>query len=88
MLQNMLTAAVVCGYNIQVICDGEEDYHGVNIADAMDAIEAVDEANVYVLEQTDDGDEVEGWAFIVNDLDDDERIADCSGWVGRWMDEQ
>ena len=82
MLQKMLTAAVALGATIIVGCEGETDYTGSNVMDAMDAIEAVDECDVYL--RNVDGEK--GWAYVVNDLDEDERIADAGGWVDRWLD--
>jgi hypothetical protein len=82
-VRNMIAAAIAAGYYICVSCDGEIDYEGVSVNDALDAIEAVDEAVVYFDEE---GASI-GYALIVNDLDEDEKIADCSGWVNNWVDE-
>lgn len=79
MLRNVLKAAIADGLTLKVYdpFEGDIDYEGENLQNAMDAIEAVDEIQVDLLE---DG-EVVGWMTIINDLDEDERIADYAGCV-------
>lgn len=83
-IKAILTDAVTAGLTIIVVNPDdpdEPDYVGDNVRDAMDAIEAVDECNVQV-----EGDDESGWMLIVNDLDEDEQIADCNGWIDVWLD--
>jgi hypothetical protein len=80
----ILTAAVEQGLTIIVHNQddpNEPDYVGDNVRDAIEAIENVDECEVTI-----DGDDESGWMLIVNDLDEDEQIADCSGWADVWLD--
>lgn len=83
-IKNLLTAATLAGLTIIVVNPddaNDPDYVGTNVRDAMDAIEGVDECEVVL-----DGDDESGWMLVVNDLDEDEQIADCSGWVDVWLD--
>lgn len=83
-IKAILTAAVENGMTIIVTNFddyAEPDYAGNNVRDAMDAIESVDECNVIL-----DSDDESGWMIIVNDLDEDEQIVDCSSWVDVWLD--
>lgn len=90
MLKAMLLAAVALGYTITVAYDDDEvDYEGSDVNEAIEAIEACDEISVFISEEQEDGSlDVVGSALIVNDLDDDERIADCSGWVDSFISER
>lgn len=82
--QDLFNAAADRSLFAVVICEGYTDYRGENMAKAYDAVEAVEEAEVYFFE---DGEQV-GWALILIGLDGDEQIADCSGVVERIIDEQ
>jgi hypothetical protein len=82
-IKALLTAAVTAGLTITVHNPddmNDPDYVGDNVRDAMDAIEGVDECQVVL-----DGDDENGWMLIVNDLDEDNQITDCSGWIDVWL---
>jgi hypothetical protein len=82
-VRKMLLAAISAGFTLQIGSEGEVDYDGNNIVDAMDAVEALEEVDVYV----EDAGEIVGWACIIPDLDSDEQIANCSGWVDQWVEQ-
>ena len=75
--QDLINEAADRNLTVEVMSDGIVDYYGTNMSEAYDAIEGVEEAEVTFYE---DGDII-GWALILIDLDEDEQIADCSGWV-------
>ncbi len=85
-VRDLLTTALTAGLSFVVRYGSEIDYQGENIDDAMDAIEACDEMEVHFYD--DESDRYAGWALIINDLDEDEKIADCSGIVNKWLDEE
>ncbi len=85
-VQTLLDTAVAAGFILVVRYGDEIDYRGQNVEAAMDAIEACDEMEVHF---HDEGSRTaSGWALIFNDLEDDEKIADCSGIVNKWLDEE
>lgn len=78
MIKKILQAAVNLNLCITVGIEGEVDYEGFDVDEAMEAVEACDEIEVELTD--DDGGQV-GWMFIVNDLDEEEKIVDCNFWV-------
>ncbi len=86
-VRDLLATALTAGMTFIVRYGGEVDYVGQNIDKAMDAIEACDEMEVHFFEE-DEPEYMLGWALIINDLDEDEKIADCSGIVNKWLDEE
>jgi hypothetical protein len=80
---DLLNEAADLNLYIRVKSDGIIDYSGQNASAAYDAIEAVEEADVVFYEVNAEGNGMTrvGWAMILIDLDEDEQIADCSGWV-------
>ena len=84
MLTKMLTAAAALGFWFEATYDNDVDYAGDSIALTIEALEACDEMELRVRDA--DG-TIVGWAFIVNGNGEDEQIADCSGWVSDWIDE-
>ena len=87
MLKKMLEAAVAQGFTLQAVYEGETDYIGGSVDECLEALEACDEMNLYILlDDYEHAQTVEGWALIIPDLDDEEKVADCTGWVDRYMD--
>ena len=85
LVKTMLEAAQAEGFKIQVICEGEEDYAGPDAAKALEAVDAVDEAEVSLWRAGDN--HRLGWALIVNGLAEDERIADTAyPWMNAWCE--
>lgn len=83
-LKGLLRAAIAREYTFKVVSeDGTVDYLGFNFARTMDAIEAVDEAIVYIYDE--DGANV-GSVLVINGLDEDERCADASGWADIYLE--
>jgi len=80
-VQDLFNMAADLNYTAIVRCDGEVDYRGTNMAAALDAVLAVDEAEVRFLSL----DGRTGWALIIPGLADDEQVADCSGIVEEWI---
>ena len=78
MIKKILQAAVNLNLSIHVGIEGETDYEGFDVDDAMEAVEACDEIEVELIDE--DGGTI-GWMFIVNDLDEEEKIVDCNSWV-------
>ena len=83
LLNKLLTEAAERGLSFSCEGEGEIDYRGNDVRKALDAVEAVDEEEIYFM----DDDAMVGWALIVPGLSDEEWIVDCSGFVGRWMDD-
>jgi hypothetical protein len=83
-VKNLLIAAAALELSFRCEGEGVVDYAGHNVRDALEAVEAVDEEEISFFDT--DG-ELVGWALIVNGLDEEERIADCSGWVNQYLDE-
>lgn len=83
-LIEMLKLAAAEGFIFLVSCDDEIDYEGTDAIDALDAIEACDEMELQLIDPATET--VVGWALICNDLDDDEKIADCQGVISDWME--
>ncbi|PZR92293.1 MAG: hypothetical protein DI537_13995 [Stutzerimonas stutzeri] len=84
-VRKMLEDASAAGLEISVECDGDVDYRGTDAAAADEAVRACDEMSVHLKQP--DGKTV-GWALIINELAEDERIADTSGvWMSRWWEE-
>ncbi len=85
LIRKMLLEAQAEGWTFVVDGGGDEpDYVGSDALEALDAVEAVDEAQLTMVH-----DEVDDeWALIVNGLDEEERIADCTsgGFIENWLD--
>lgn len=81
-ISQLLRDAKAAGLSFHVSCNGETDYCGANIQSAMTALNACDETELRVIK---DG-QVIGWALYIPELETDEQIADCSGWVSDWME--
>ena len=82
LIRKMLLEAQAEGFTFVVDGGGDEpDYVGNDALEALDAIEAVDEAELTLV-----GDEGDEWALIVNGLDEEERLADMTsgGWFENW----
>jgi hypothetical protein len=82
-VRKLLTAAEEQGFKMIVRCEGETDYAGYHAAAAEDAVNAVEECHVRF---RDANGKQAGVIFIVNGLDEEERIADSGGaWVESWL---
>lgn len=80
----MLEAAQKEGFKIEVGSDHCLDYSGTDAKKADEAVNAIDEAEVFIFR----GGKRIGWALIVNGLDEDERIADTAyPWMNAWCEE-
>jgi hypothetical protein len=82
-IQDMFNHAADEDMTVTVFGYGESDpdYVGTNMAEALDHVLAQDETEAHFTAT----DGSTGWALMILDLDEDEQIADCSGWVERWM---
>lgn len=86
MIEALLNDAYDRNFSFCVKSEGIVDYTGTNVDDAIEAINAVDECELVIFDDMTDTNK--GWAFIVNDGDEDERIADCGAgdWIDKWME--
>lgn len=85
-VRKLLIDAEAAGLNFEVHGGGDEpDYTGHHPANAEEAVNAVEEAEVVFRDAQ--GNKV-GWALIISGLEDDECIADCdgAGWVNKWSE--
>lgn len=85
-IRKLLNDAQAQGFHMTVHGGGEgPDYTGYHPAEAEEAINAVDEAE---LELHQDNKKM-GWALIIDGVAPDERIADCGSgdWIDKWTKE-
>lgn len=83
-IRKLLEDGAKQGYQFVIDGGGEEpDYKGTNVDEALEAIDAVEEATaIFYTENW----LHRGFAFIINGVEEDERIADCNGWVSGWFE--
>lgn len=84
MIKELLTDAKASGLSFHVSYEGETDYSGKDIDKALTALYACDEIELRLVK---DG-EVVGWALFIPGPEEEECIADCSGWPTDWWDER
>lgn len=86
-IRKMLIDAQAQGLKMIVHGGGDEpDYIGYHPASAEEAINAVEEAELELLDAS--GAKV-AWALIIDGVEPDERIADCGllDWIDLWTKE-
>lgn len=84
MIRDMLVTAVSLGFSLRADYESFNDYHGYDVQDCLSALNACDEMELRVVDQEGN---VIGWALYIPELDEDEQIADASGWCAEWLDE-
>lgn len=86
-IRKLLNDAQAAGLRMTVHGGGETpDYTGFHPAEAEEAINAVEEAELVLNDQ--DGTKV-AWALIIDGVAPDERIANCGSndWIENWTKE-
>ena len=86
-VRKLLNDAQTAGLRMTVHGGGDEpDYSGHHPAEAEEAINAVEEAE---LELHDSSGNKVAWALIIDGVEPDERFADCGSgdWIDRWTRE-
>ena len=82
-LYKILSAANTEGFSFRALYAEEIDYEGDNIREMITAMNACDEMEFQILNSHG---RVIGWGLFIPGLEADEQIADCSGWVNYFME--
>ena len=84
MIKELLADAKAAGMSFHVSYEGETDYSGKDIDKALSALYACDEMELRLVKDA----QVAGWVLFIPGLEDEEHIADCSGWACDWYNDR